>query len=162
MLRRTLSLCYGMLNIRFDTVPFCSFIESKRKGGSNAKPEKKDRNITNLKVVVGVVQIIMKLQNGCSLNIDISNVVMASTNQDWKVVDLAQASAMNPERTKEYLFKNIEAKSISIHLQEAGKRQAILQDLPITIHRVSCYTADDAMVLLSTRLEIVLEVGEID
>ena len=59
------------------------------------------------------VHIGIKTLNGSSLSVDISDVVMQSTNGEWKVVPLEQAHLVDKERKREQQFKEITARSIA-------------------------------------------------
>lgn len=140
-----------------------SFTDAKKKAG--AKPEKKDRNIMNLKVVVKSVSVHVKIRNGCSLFVEIADLVMQSTNGKWEVVDLAVSTTIEKEKSRELLYKQIKARSISVLLEGVpdasgapAKRQYLLQDLPLTVQLVSAYSLDDYMSHISLNIDVYLEV----
>lgn len=65
---------------------------------------------------------------------DISDVVMQSTNGEWKVVPLEQAHLVDKERKREQQFKEITARSITLQLEQGKLSHTILRDLPLRIN----------------------------
>eukprot|EP00698_Gefionella_okellyi_P025278 TRINITY_DN920_c0_g1_i1.p1 TRINITY_DN920_c0_g1~~TRINITY_DN920_c0_g1_i1.p1 ORF type:complete len:1199 (+),score=280.71 TRINITY_DN920_c0_g1_i1:1854-5450(+) len=127
-----------------------SVLDESLKPGAKKKEEKRgmlDNAADGITVIIREVHVMaatlgpIKVEQANAftppaLMIEVRNLKLQATNQDWQAVDLKKARVYNQTRTEVTVFKVVTAESINVSLAsyDSRARQVLLRDVPIRIH----------------------------
>ncbi|EGC36147.1 hypothetical protein DICPUDRAFT_32310 [Dictyostelium purpureum] len=133
--------------------PFLSQLKkfkSKNKGKRNEITE-------NLQIEVKNLNLNIASLHGDTLKIEIKDIVIQSTNQNFQPGDLASIKTIDKELGVESLHKLITASSISIKIQDfGGMTKTILDNLPLKVLYSSKRRIKD-WIQVSAKIEVLLK-----